>query len=350
MFRSIQFHAIALALLLLLADPARAAQTLRVYTWSDYVDPELVSEFEAQFDAHVMFAYFASDGLRDKELTNSKGTGYDVIMVNQVQMAAYIKLGWLSPMKRNALPNLANIDPRWTEPYADVDELYGAPYFWGTLGIAWRSDLYPAGVHSWSELLEPDESLKGYILMPDFGRELVGIALLAQGYSVNTSDRELIRKSGEMLLRQQPYVQGYGIPSLDENSSLLTGDIRVAPMYSGDALTLQEFSSDIEFQLPEEGSFQWIDYLTIAKDSDQKQLAGQFIDFLNRPEVAARNAEYVYYSTPNMAALEYVSDNYLSNTVIFPGQEKMDMLEFVQPLPARSTKSVNSVMSELRAQ
>ena len=350
MFKRTPLKFTALVLLLLcITGSASAKQTLSVYNWSDYIDLEVVAEFEAEFDVQVEFTYFVSDETRDREFTNRDGAEFDVIVVNEVQMGAYIARGWIAPLDHSALPNLAHVDPRWLNAFNGLTVDYGVPYFLGTLGIAWREDLYPGGVTSWRELLEPAPRLSGHIMMNDFGRELVSLALKAEGYSVNTIEHDRIRAAGDMLVKQKPYVSSYGSPALDEESSLVTGDIWVAPMYSGDVLTLMEVDNRIGYRLPDEGTMLWIDYLAVGGQSNRKELAMAFINFLNRPKIAARNAEFVFCATPNLSAKEYVSKEYLANPIIYPTSEQLAKLEILQPLPARSIKRINTVISELRA-
>ena len=344
----------ALGLVLALLGPLGAASAdaprpLAVYTWSEYIDPALVAEFEAEFDVDVEFSYFDSDEMRDKELTARGGTGFDVVVVNGAQMGRYVKRGWVAPLDESNVANLAHVDPRWRGAFDGAADGHGVPYFWGTLGIAWRGDLHPEGVPSWRALLEPEPGLHGRIMMSGYGRELVGFALKADGHSINTTDRELIRAAGRRLARQKPHVRSYGYPSLTEESSLLSGDVWAAPMYSGDALMLRELEPEIVYAIPAEGGLLWVDYLSVASTSVRKPLARAFIDFLNRPAVAARNAEYVFYATPNLAARELMSDDYLADPVIHPSEVELDALESFRPLPARSTKSLNTVISELRA-
>ena len=345
----IGFLLICMTCSVLASRTGTAKPSLMIYNWPDYVDPVLVAEFEKEFDAHVDFTYFESDEVRDKEIVSTDGAGFDVLVVNEVQMGSYIKRGWIAPLDLAALPNLEHIDPRWRNAFNGLTEGYGVPYFIGTLGIAWRNDLYPNGLSSWHELLKPAPDLSGRIMMGTFGRELVGVALKAEGHSVNTPDLDLIGAAGELLRKQKPYVNGYGAPAVTEESSLITGETWATPIYSGDVLMLQELDERIEYRLPDEGGMLWIDYLTVGGQSKHKELANAFINFLNRPSTAARNSEFTYCATPNQAALKYVSDEYLANPIIYPSDEQLARLEILLPLPARSTKKINTIVSELQA-
>lgn len=343
----IRFVALLSSLLLpQLSISATPQRTLEFYTWAEYLDPEIVTEFETEFSAQVNQSFFESDESRDRELAESAGVGYDVLMVNGQQISNYTKRNWIVPIKAEHVPNLKHIASKWRTAF-DATSTHSMPYFWGTMGIAWRADLYPDGFDSWKQLIEPVPELSGKIIMSRDGRELLSFALKAEGLSVNTSDKALLTSASNTLAAQKQHVKRYGIPALDKTSEFVGGEVWVGAMYNGDVLMLQEHTDNIEFRIPKEGGIIWIDYLTVSSSSDKQALAYEFIDFLNRPEVAARNAEYVYYSTPNTSALEHVSDEYRYNRIIHPTEQDLDGSEIIQSLPPRSQKIVNTVITQI---
>ena len=115
-------------------------RTLVFLNWSEYIDPELVEEFEQQFNAKVSEVYFESDDLRDDMMLETGAIGYDLVIVNGINVDSYRKRGWIAPLDQAALPNLKHVDQHWRNAF-DSGNGYGVPYFWGTLGIAYRQDL-----------------------------------------------------------------------------------------------------------------------------------------------------------------------------------------------------------------
>ncbi|MFT5893523.1 MAG: spermidine/putrescine transport system substrate-binding protein [bacterium] len=346
--KSRMFFPALLIVSILISQTAAAApqQILEVLTWSEYIDPEIVVEFETEFSAQIKQTYFESDADRDRALAESAGTGYDLIMVSGQRVSKYAKQNWIMPLDQKLIPNIDHISLRWRNTF-EATYTHSVPYFWGTMGIAWRSDLYPDGFDSWKQLIEPAPQLSGKIIMSRDGRELLSFALKADGLSVNTGDRAKLSLASKKLAAQKPYVKRYGIPNLDETSEFATGDVWAAAMYNGDVLMLQEHVENIEFRIPNEGGLIWVDYLAVATSSDQKELAHNFLGFLNRPEVAARNAEYVYFSTPNTGALQHVSDEYRHNRIIHPTEQDLDGSEIIKSLPPRSQKIVNTVITQI---
>ncbi len=331
-----------------LALPGLAAPTaeLRILTWSEYMDPAIVKEFEARYNARVHFSYFESDETRTDILLETEGVGYDMVMVNGISLASYHKRGWLAPLDETQIPNLKYIDARWKNAFAEAAGL-AAPFFWGTMGIGYRSDLVDQPLTSWMDLLRPQEKLRGRIVMINSSRDLVGIAMQALGHSVNSTDPQQLAEAEALLLEQKPHVKSYSYVSLSKESALVSGEVVAAMMYSGDALMVQEFHEDIIYVVPEEGSNLWVDYWTVLQSSEQKSLAMQFINFINEPEIAARMAEYVYYATPNLAAEKLLPEDFLSNQSIYPGKEVMQRTEVYAPLPPRFIKKLNTAFSRI---
>jgi spermidine/putrescine transport system substrate-binding protein len=323
-----------------------AKPELVFFTWSEYIDPEVVSEFEERFDAKIRFSYFESDDTRTDILVANEGTGFDLALVAGLDIQKYAKRNWLAPLGQTSVPNLEHIDPRWRDAFPGARE-YAVPYFWGTTGIAYRADLVPEPITSWKQLLQPPEALRGKIVMNNYSRDVIGVALKALGYSLNSSDRSQLKQAEELLQAQRPYVSSYSYVSLSEESALVSGDVWLSMIYSGDALMVKEHNEDIAYVLPEEGANLWVDYIAVMQSSKNKELAREFINFLNEPKIAARLAEFVYYATPNKAAEQHLPADYFADPVIFPPADQLAHSEFYKPLAARAKKFTNSIMVNL---
>ncbi|UCE77464.1 MAG: spermidine/putrescine ABC transporter substrate-binding protein [Gammaproteobacteria bacterium] len=322
-------------------------QSLVLLNWSEYIDPELVEKFEQQFNAEVREVYFESDDLRDDMMLETSSIGYDLVIVNGINVDNYRKRGWIAPLDEARLPNLKYVDRHWRDAFEGAGG-YAVPYFWGTLGIAYRKDLVEQAPSSWMDILQPAESLRGKIGMIENSRDLMGMALKALGHSANSTDPAAIKAAEQLLLAQKPYVKTYHYIALTEESALVSGNIVAAMVYSGDALMVQEFDENIQYLVPAEGGNIWVDYLAVVESSKNKDLAWAFINFLNEPEHAAQLAEYVYYATPNTAAEKLLPQEFLEDPVIYPSKEALARSEFHTPLPPRAAKKRNLAFARVR--
>jgi len=323
-----------------------APQELVFLNWSDYMDLELLAEFEKKHGVKVKQIYFEHDEARDNILVEADGKGYDLAIVNGGNMTAYRQRGWLASINEADVPNLKHVDRRWITAF-DAAVGHAAPYFWGTLGIGYRSDLVSEPITSWMQLFRPPERLQGRIGMIGDPTDLLGMALKALGYSVNSANPQELAEAERLLITQKPFVRTYSYVSLSEGSSLVTGDVIASMMYSGDALMVAEHQSDIVYVVPEEGGNIWVDYLVVMEGSTNKKLAKLFIDFLNEPENAARLAQFVYYATPNLAAERLLPREFLDDPTIYPSSDVLKKSEFHAELSPRADRSRNTIFSRV---
>ncbi|WP_462320529.1 polyamine ABC transporter substrate-binding protein [Halochromatium sp.] len=309
---------------------------LRMLTWPDYIDPEVVADFEQTFAARVQFEYFDSDDARDRIVAQGDGQGFDVLVLDSSAVASYRRRGWISPIDAAKVPNLEHIDPTIDHAYPQTSG-YGVPYFWGTTGIAYRADLVPEPPQRWMDLFRPEAALTGRIMMIADSYDLIGMALKALGFSMNSVDDEQLDQATALLLEQKPLLYGYGTLDLGPESLLVSGEVVAAMSYSGDAAMLMEQHDAIRYLVPEEGGPIWIDYLTIGAQGET-DLAAALINFLNRPEIAAQNARYLYYATPNRAAEALLPDAFLNDPLIYPAAKTLTRCEHYKPLPPEAIR------------
>src|SRR5690554_364308 len=334
------------ALVIAILAPAVESKELMFLNWADYMDLEILLEFKQRTGITVKQSYFDSDTTRDELLLETEGKGFDVALINGVSLRILARRGWLEPLDEQTIPNLKYVDSRWRTAFEKTEE-FGVPYFWGTVGIAYRKDLVPFTVSSWMDLMQPAKELRGKIGMIGDSADMIGVALKALGYSLNSTDAEELKKAEALLQAQAPAVKTYRYISLDENSALLTGHVVMTMMYNGDSLMLQKHNDNIAFVLPKEGGNIWVDYLSVLSASPRKASAKQFIDFLNEPEIAARLAQYVYYATPNLAAEALLPADFRANPVIYPNGAALENSEFYSPLPPRVQKHRAAIFSHL---
>ncbi|MBU2538690.1 MAG: spermidine/putrescine ABC transporter substrate-binding protein [Proteobacteria bacterium] len=324
------------------APPQKQSRELVFLNWPDYMDQELIKKFEKQQGVKVRQVYYETEEEQERLLSLTNGKGYDVVLVSMINGLSYLNRKWLAPVDTASVPNIRHIDPAWGRMAPELMK-HAVPFSWGTMGIAYRNDLFKGEVRGWKDLLRPQEGLRGKIFMIKDLRDAIVPALKILGYSVNSTSTEELDAAEKILLAQKPFVKKYGYPDLDKNSQLVKGDILMAMVYNGDALTLQEFNKNIVFVFPEEGSNLWLDNLVVMESSPRKDLARTFINFLNEPENAARLAEHIYQATPNLAAKKLLSPEHLQNRIIWPDEKTMTKAELYAPLPPRVQKRYNSI-------
>jgi spermidine/putrescine transport system substrate-binding protein len=175
---------------------------------------------------------------------------------------------------------------------------------------------------SWNLLGEERFNGKRSVTMLDDAREVVGVALIVNGYDPNDFSDEAMEKANQTLLEWDKNISQYDSDSF--KNEVQDGTIWFGQAYNGDALQVMEENENIGFALPKEGSTLWIDFLVIPKNAENKELAYKFIDFLLSAEVAKENALYVQYASPNDAAFELLPEDIRNNKSIYPDESYLD--------------------------
>lgn len=344
-----------LAILLLLPSLASNAQEVKddrpelvVLNWNEYMDPSVIQTFEQRFKVRVREVYFGSDDEAIELMIAGGGKGFDVILVPGSLLASYVRRDWLMKLDPSLLPNLANVESRWSHGFDKAAE-YGSPYLWGTMGVVYRKDLVGSPPTKWRDIFEPRPEWEGHILMPEDAQKLIGLGLKSLGYSLNEESKEAFAKVEALLEAQKPAVAGYAYADLSAESRLVTGDIWLSTTYNGDALLLMDNSGSdqLAFVVPEEGTALWCDYFTISAKTEQAKLAHAFLNFLQLPEIAQRNAETSFFATTNEKAEPLLSPEFRANLAIYPPPKVIEKSEFVAQKNPRTLKRWNSLFARL---
>ncbi len=322
------------------------ATDLRILTWEDYIDPELVARFEEAEGIKVQFVFYEDDDERDLILANTDGAGFDLIIFDAAMTDPYSRHGWLQSLQRDQLPNLKYVyQPLTNTELPDV--ISTVPYSWGSIGLIYRRDKIHHEPTSWMDIFRPEEQLKGRILVINTAATTFRLAFKALGYSILTSNPEHLRQARELLLAQRSYVRDYRNPLFGEESEILKGDVWMAMIYNGDALTLMESDPNLSFVYPKEGSIVWTDAMAILKKSGNQDAAAKFINYMHDPEVNAQNAEYIQYATSNQAAENLLPEEFRHNAVIYPPLSDASRFEIDQLPASRLMREMTTYFMEL---
>ncbi len=282
------------------APDARLARELRLYNWDRYIDPQILKDFEREFGVRVIEDKFASnEDLLAKIQTSG---GYDVIVPSDYTVQIMIRRKLLAPLDHRNLPNLRNLAPRFRNPAYDPGNRYSVPYLWGTSGLGYSQQAFRQPPAGWDDLFNPDKLRrhKGRVSVLNDMRETIGAALIYCGFSPNTTDPRQLEAAKQVLLAQKPFLAKYDSEAYKE--SLAAGETLLAHGWSGELLARRDENPDVAFVVPREGSFLFVDNLAVPRNARSQYTAEVFINYLLRPEVAAKNTNTLRYPTPNEAA------------------------------------------------
>ena len=328
------------------ARPAGAAPERKLFlgNWSNYMPADVVTDFQKEQGCQVEmpWVYGSNEDLLAKLQT--KATGFDVVVPSDVILGLLVSQGLLERIDPAKVPNLRHVDPDFLGRAADPKNEWSVPYTWGTVGIAWRADKIAGDVDSWGVFAT--DRAKGNAYLLEEGRDGIAAALLAKGRDVNTTDPKDLAEAKETLLSWKGNLKGF---TGEVKDHLLSGEAWLLEAYNGDvAQAMQERKGVYRFAVPKEGGILWVDNLVIPKGAPSKDLALAFLDYILRPDVAARVSNGIRYAVPNKDALEKVDKSIREDPVIYAPEEVRKRLKQERDL-GDGLRLYTDLWSEVRA-
>lgn len=317
---------------------------LHYFTWSDYVGPEIIAEFERREQVKVVIDTFSSNEELLAKL-QSGATGYDVAVPSDFMVAIMVRHGLLQELDAAAMPNASFLEPHLQALPFDPHRQYSVPYLWGTVGIGYDSAVITSAPDSWSILW--DRRYRGRISMLNDQREVFGAVLRSMGQSMNSTDATVIESAKERLLQQKPLVKTYTSDHYDQ--LLASGEVVLAHGWGGQVARAMAERPTIRYVVPKEGATLWADCLVVLKSAPQKALAMRFINYLMEPEVAARTSERLRFASASRTARELVSPAIRDNPAVYPPPDQLGRLEWMQDV-GKGIRLYDRAWTELKMQ
>ncbi len=345
--------------------PAPAVPTeepvVNVYNWSDYIDEEILGEFEAETGIKVVYDVFDSNDILETKLL-AGGSGYDVVVPSGTFLARQIQAGVFRKLDRSKLTNIGNMWDVVTERTASYDpgNAYSVNYMWGTTGIGYNEDMIAermpdAPVDSWELVFNPEIASKFAdcgIHMLDAGDEMIPAALAYIGEDPDSKDPLIIAKAEGVLMAIRPYIQKFH--SSEYINALANGDICVAVGWSGDVLQARDRAAEAEngvnvaYSAPKEGALMWFDQMAVPADAPHPGNAHTFINYIMRAEVMAKASNYVYYANGNEASQEFLEEDVIGDTAIYPTPEALKTLYTTTPYDPATQRVVTRLWTTVK--
>jgi putrescine transport system substrate-binding protein len=330
-------------------NASHARDVVNVYNWADYIAPDTLEKFEAEYGIKVNYDIYDSSEVVDVKLL-AGNSGYDVVVHSNQFSSRLAPIGIFDKLDKSRLTNLKNLDE---DVFASIDVYdkvrdYNIPYHWGTTGYAWNVEMVRARLpnhpmDSGDVLFDPAVVSKladcGVSLL-DGPTDLFPMVLAYLGRDPNAVDDESLAAAEAQLKLVRPYIRYFSNQKMI--SDLPNKEVCVAMSWSGDfaqaATRAKEAGIDIElrYTVPKEGSGLWVDGLFIPSDAPHNDNAYLFLNFLLRPDIAAEIANTVFYANANGASWAFVNPEILNNPSIFPDAETWKRLyPILSPDPKR---------------
>jgi putrescine transport system substrate-binding protein len=359
-------HALVIAAACAAIAPAAAQsnreRVVNVYNWSDYIAPTVVEDFNKESGIKVRYDTFDSNDTLETKLLAGK-SGYDVVVPTGYFLERQIKAGVVQKLDKARLPNLANLWPEISQRLAKYDpgNEYAVNYMWGTTGIGYnarkaREVLGPNGtIDSWDIVFKPETLAKfkdcGVHLL-DASDDILAAALHHLGLDPNSGNEADLQKAADLVMKIRPYVRKFH--SSEYLNALASGEICLVVGYSGDIKQSQKRAVEakngveIAYAIPKEGAQLWFDNLAIPRDAKNVAEANEFINYLQRPEVAAKNTNFISYANGNLVSQKFIDKSILDDKAIYPNEATMRKLYTIGAPDPKTQRLINRLWTRIK--
>jgi putrescine transport system substrate-binding protein len=351
--------------MLLPAGPASAEPKQRivnVYNWSDYIDPTVIEDFTKQTGIKVRYDTFDTNDILEAKLLAGR-SGYDVVVPTAYFLERQIKAGVFQKLDKSKLPNLANLWPEISARLAKYDpgNLYAVNYMWGTVGVGYnvkkaREVLGPDGkIDSWDIVFKP-ENLARFkdcgVHVLDSADDIFPAALFYLGLNPNSIKEADLQKAADLVSKIRPSIRKFH--SSEYINALASGEICLVVGFSGDVKQAQKRAAEakngieIAYAAPKEGAQLWFDNLAIPRGARNVAEAHEFINYLQAPEVAAKNSNFISYANGNLASQKFIDKAILEDRTIYPDEAQRNRFYTVDAHDAKTTRLMNRLWTRVK--
>ena len=293
-----------------------AGGELHIYTWSDYIAPEVIAGFEKGLGVKVVVDTFDSNEAMYAKL-KAGGTGYDLMTPSSYQIGQMAKDGMIDKLDHSKCPNVRkNFDASYAMQVVDPGFSYSAPYSVTYTGFMYMTNKVPAGVDvaSWSILSNP--AFKGRITLLDDIREVIGAGLMSLGYSINSTNPKEIDAAVAQVLKWRAGVRKFDAESYKTevpSGATILGhgySTDVTQVIVGDEEEGNPPRKDIGFALPKEGFTIAFDEMVLSSAAPNPDLAYAFMNFMYEGDNAKANMEYIMGPMPVKPGIDALDADY----------------------------------------
>ena len=295
---------------------------LKVYNWADYIDEELIDEFEVWYEEQtgepVEIIYQTFD-INETMLSKIElgHEDYDVVCPSDYIIERMLANDLLLPLERDfgETPDyIDNVAPYIVEKFNQIEgngknaNDYSVGYMWGTVGLIYNPKyISDSEVKDWDVLKNP--AYAGKVLMKDAFRDVYTALLVALNKEAIDAGEKDIRTlpfdtSAESITLVEDYLNSFKESvcgwEADFGKEQMTKELAwINLSWSGDAQwaidEAAEIGMDLRYAIPESGSAVWFDGWVIPKYAKNIKAARYFINFMCKPENALRNMDMTGY-------------------------------------------------------
>ena len=270
--------------------------TINVLNWSSYIPNEVISDFEKQYNIKVNYSTYSSNEELLAKVSGVKEGTYDLVFPSDYMVEIMKNKNLIMKIDKNKISNYSSIEPNFLGLNYDEYNEYSIPFLAASVVIAVNKDLVNNNITSYEDLLNSE--YKNDIVLIDDTRIIIGSALMALGYDLNSINEDELKKAEDWLLKLKPNIKAFDSDS--PKSFLITKEASIGVMWSAEALLAKEKNPNIDIIVPKEGNIVSIDNFVIMNNSDSVDSVYLFIDYILNSDVMEKIVINYPYSSVNV--------------------------------------------------
>ena len=344
-------------------SPVQAQErTVNFYNWSNYMAPGVLEDFTKETGIKVVYDTFDANETLETRLLAGK-SGYDVVVPTGYFLQRQITAKVFLKLDKSKLPNLANAWPVVTGQLATYDpgNDYAANYMWGTTGIGYNvktaEKILGPGVmiDSWDFVFKPENLAKFKdcgIHMLDSADDILPAALGYLGIDPNSTKQADLEKAAELVGKIRSNVRKFH--SSEYLGALASGEICFVVGWSGDIMQARSRAAEakngieIGYAIPKEGAQMFFDNLAIPADAKNVAEAYELINYLYRPDVAAKNSDFLSYANGNLASQKLIDPKIFNDRNIYPDEATQKKLFVIKGRDPATQRVINRLWTRVK--
>jgi spermidine/putrescine transport system substrate-binding protein len=310
---------------------AASSQTLRIFTWANYTDAELLKTFQEKTGIQTIVDTYDSNETMLAKMQAGGGKAYSIVYPSDYMVGQMVKLGMLAELEHTRLSGIDSLMKNWQNPPYDKGNTHSIPAVWGTTGLIFDPEKLSSELKGWDYVWNNSGQLRRRVTMISDVREVLGATLKYLGYSLNSANPAEIEAAYKKLLEIKPTIASFITNGWEDQLS--GGDLTLSMAYSQDAIALMSENPKLKYVVPETGSSLWTDTIVIPKTAPNPDGAYQWLNFMLEPENTAKLVERLKISTPNSAAFEQLPAHLKQDQNLFPPPQILAKSEGIVPVP-----------------
>ena len=291
---------------------------LNIFTYADYIPDDVIKAFEKETGLKVSFSTFDSNEEMLEKLRVTKNQ-YDLIICSDYMIDTMVKEGGLiQKLDTSKISDYGNIDPAFQSKYYDPNNEYTIPHAAGSALLVYDSAKVNFPVTSYADLWRPE--FKDRLVVLDDMRDVMGMVMLSLGYTPSETDPTILEQVKEKLIELKPNIKAFDANKPHE--MIINGEAYAGYMYGSQVTAAMEGLSTAKYVFPSEGMNYFIDNYVMPAGAPHPDNAYKFLEYVLQGDVAAQISSEINYMCCDLAAKDYLPQEYLDNpTVNIPPEE-----------------------------